>query len=122
MMTKGFDDQDDEEEDPARLEIKRAEAGEETLRSIKELRVANVEGPSIAAEWAMLSKSAGRALDCDPRLTPSDTLQKAQELLKNTLGDTAEALVGTNLSEEEHHIVSAPGPLEGCSLRAPPTA
>ena len=67
----------------------------------------------------MLCTSAARALDFDARLTPSDTLLKAHEILRSTLRDTTEALVGTNLSEEEHNIVSAPGPLGGCSLRAP---
>ena len=76
----------------------------------------------IAAGWAMLSKSAARALDFDPRLTPSKTLQKAPEQLKNTVRDTTEAVVCTALSEEEHNIVSAPGPLGGCSLRAPSNA
>ena len=32
-MTTDFDEQDHEEADPARLEIKRAEVGEETVRS-----------------------------------------------------------------------------------------
>ena len=55
----------------------------------------------------------------DARLTPSDTLMKAHEILKSTLRDTTEALVGTNLREEDHNIVLAPGPRGGCSLRAP---
>ena len=118
-MTKDFDELDDEEADPARLAIKRAEAAKKLCEAIKELCVADVEGPSIAAGWATLSKSAARALDFDARLTPSDTLLKAHEILTSTLRDTTEALVGTNLSEDEHNIVSAPGPLGGCSLRAP---
>ena len=61
--------------------------------------MADVEGPSIAAGWAFLSKSAAKALDFDAKLTPSNTLQKAHELLKNTLRDTTEALVGTALKQ-----------------------
>ena len=118
-MTKDLDEQDDEEADPARLAIKRAEAAKKLCEAIQELCVADVKGPSIAAGWAILSKSASRALDFDARLTPSDTLLKAHEILTSTLRDTTETLVGTNLSEEEHKIVSAPGPLGGCSLRAP---
>ena len=79
-MTKDFDEPDDEEADPAKLAIKRAEAAKKLCEAIKELSVAD-EGPSIAAGWAMLSKSAARALDFDARLTPSDTLLKAQEIL-----------------------------------------
>ena len=114
-MTKDFDEKDD----PARLAIKRAEAARKLCEAIKEMSVADVEGPSIAAGWAILSKSAARALDFDARLTSSDTLSKAHEILTSTLRDTTEALVGTHLSEEEHNTVSAPGPLGGCSLRAP---
>ena len=77
-MTKDCDEQDDEEADPARLAIKRAQSAKKLCEAIKELSVADVEGPSIAAGWAMLSKSAAKALD----FTPSDTLQKAQDLLK----------------------------------------
>ena len=117
-MTKDFDKQDDQEADPARLAIKRAEAAKNLCEAIQEFCVADVEGSSIAARWAMLTKSAARALDFDARVTPSDTLLKAHEILTSTLRDTTEALVGTNLSEEEHKIVSAPGPLGGCSLRA----
>ena len=118
-MTKDFDEKDQEQADPARLAIKRAEAAKKLCDAIKEMTVADVEGPSIAAGWAILSKSAARALDFDARLTPSSTIQKAQEMLKNSLKDTTEALVGTYLNEEQHRIVSAPGPLGGCSLRAP---
>ena len=75
--TKDFDEQDDEEADPARLAIKRAEAAKKLCEAIKELSVADVEGPSITAGWAVLSKSAARALDFDGRITPSNTLQKA---------------------------------------------
>ena len=117
--TKDFDEQDDEEADPARLATKRAEAAKKLCEAIKELCVADVEGPSIAAGWATLSKSAARALDFDARLTPSDTLLKAREILTSTLRDMTETPVGTNLSEEEHKIVSARGPLGGCSLRTP---
>ena len=52
-------------------------------------------------------------------LTWTNTLRRAHELLRSTLRDTTEALVGTALSEEEHNIVSAPGPFGGCSLRVP---
>ena len=114
-MTKDFDEKDDEEADPARLAIKRAEAARKLCEAIKEMSVADVEGPSIAAGWAILSKSAARALDFDARLTASDILSKAHEILTSTLRDTTEALVGTHLSEEEHNTVSAPGPLGGCS-------
>ena len=74
-MTKDFDQQDDEEADPAR------HATKQLCEAIKELCVANVEGPPIASGWAMLSRSATRALDVDARLAPSDTLQTAKELL-----------------------------------------
>ena len=65
-MTKDFDEQDDEEADPARLAIKRAEAAKKLCEAIKELSVADVEGPSIAAGWATRSKCAARALDSTP--------------------------------------------------------
>ena len=117
-MTEDFDEKDDEEADPATLAIKRAEAAKKLCEAIKELSVADVEGPSIAAGWAILSKSAARALDFDARLTPSGTIQKAQEILKTALRETTETLVDIHLSDEEHNIVSAPGPLGGCSLRA----
>ena len=86
-MTKDFHEQDDEEADPARLAIKRTDAAKKPCEAIKELSVADVEGPSIAAGWATLSKSAARALDFDARLTSSNTVQKAHELLKSTLRD-----------------------------------
>ena len=54
-MTKDFDEKDDEEADPARLAIKRAEAARKLCEAIKEMSVADVEGPSIAAGWAILS-------------------------------------------------------------------
>ena len=60
-MTKDFDEQDDEEADRARHAIKGAEAAKKLCEAIKELSVADVEGPSIAAGWAMLAKSAARA-------------------------------------------------------------
>ena len=110
-MTKDYDEQGDEDADLARLAIKRAGAENKLCEVIVELCVADVEGPSIAAGWAVLSKVAARELDFDARLTPSDTLKKAQELLWKSHG--------TRLSDEEHSNVSAPGPLGGCSLLAP---
>ena len=50
---------------------------------------------------------------------PHQATHCGKHKLNSTLSDTTEALVGTNLSEEEHNIVSALGPLGGCSLRAP---
>ena len=116
--TKDFDEQDDEEADPARLATKRAEAAKKLCEEIKELSVAD-EGPSIAAGWAILSKSAARTLHFDAKLTQSNTQQKSHELPASTLRDTTEALVGTTVSEEERINVTARGPLGRCSLRAP---
>ena len=76
-MTKDFDEKDDEEADPARLAIKRAEAARKLCEAIKEMSVADVEGPSIAAGWAIMSKSAARALDFDARLTASSNTLKS---------------------------------------------
>ena len=112
-ITKDFDEQDDEEADPAGLAIRRAEAAKKLCEAIKELSVADVEGPIIAAGWAMLSKSAVRALDFDARLTPSDTLQRAQEGHNGSTGGHPPERGGTQ------HCRPAPGSLGGCSLRAP---
>ena len=73
-MTKDFEEQDDEEADPARLAIKRAEAAKKLCEAIMELSVADVEGPSITAGWAFLSKSAARSLDSGQ--VPCETQRK----------------------------------------------
>ena len=73
-MTKDFDEQDDEEADPARLAIKSAEAARKVCEAIKELCVADVESPLFAERWAMLFKSAAERHTAESTRTPNKHL------------------------------------------------
>ena len=102
-----------------RLAEERAAEATKVCNAIKELATADIHGPTLAAGWAILSKSAARALDFDARLTPSPDLAAAQATLRADLHEVAEALLGTSLSERAMGQLSSPGPLGGCGLRTP---
>ena len=92
---------------------------------LRDMAVLDSTTPSKAAAWALLTKSAARALDYDTRLVPrgalSDALRQATEALESTaraiLDLGGDAAATDDRWQRAWAQVQLPGALGGCGMR-----